>query len=266
MGNRTPRNNHDHGRQEVGYRTAAEETWRIFRILSEFVEAIDHLSGLGPAVSVFGSARAKPGDPYYQKAEDFARRLIECKLAVITGGGPGIMEAANKGAFEAGGQSIGLNIWLPHEQIANPYQTVELEFHYFFIRKVMFVKYAVAFACFPGGFGTLDEFFEALTLIQTGKVRPMKIVLIGSEFWGPLKDWICKTLRDDFNFISAGDEEIFSITDDLDEAIRMICEHHERYPQLAGEPRTAEESLKPTAERITAEGTKVGRPPKYPRR
>jgi hypothetical protein len=232
--------------------------------LSEFVEAIDRLSELGPAVSVFGSARSRPGDKYYVMAEQFAARLVQCKLAVITGGGPGIMEAANKGAYEAGGQSVGLNIWLPHEQIANPFQTTNLDFHYFFIRKVMFVKYAVAFACFPGGFGTLDEFFESLTLIQTGKVRPMKIVLIGSEFWGPMAGWIAKTLRDEFKFISPGDDEIFSLTDDIDEAIRLICRHHEQHPHLAGEPRAHEERGQPSEERITAEGTKVGRPPRYP--
>ncbi len=250
-------------RCDLGYRTAAEETWRIFRIVSEFVEAVDHLSCLGPAVSVFGSARTKPDNRYYQMAEKFSAKLVERGLAVITGGGPGIMEAANKGAFEAGGTSIGLNIWLPKEQMANPFQTIELDFHYFFIRKVMFVKYAVAFACFPGGYGTLDEFFESITLIQTQKVRPMKIVLIGSDYWRPLTEWIQKTLRDEFKVISPGDDQLFTLTDDIDEALEMICRHASEHPDLAAEPAGPRERSLAAAERITAEGTRVGRPPKH---
>lgn len=247
---------------EFAYRTAAEETWRVFRVLSEWVEAIDKLSGLGPAVSVFGSARTKPDDRYYQMAYDFAKKLARHEMAVITGGGPGIMEAANKGALDGNGASVGLNIWLPKEQVANAYQTLELEFHYFFIRKVMFVKYAIAFACFPGGFGTMDEFFESLTLIQTQKVRPMKVVLIGSEFWKPLQDWMRSAMLERFRTISPGDEQLFSITDDPDEAVRLICEHYACNPELAGEPSSRQERGQPGAARLTAEGTLLGTRPR----
>jgi uncharacterized protein (TIGR00730 family) len=247
---------------EFSYRTAAEETWRVFRVMSEWVEAVERLSPIGPAVSVFGSARTPITDKYYEMARLYAARLVQSGMSVITGGGPGIMEAANRGAYEAGGASVGLNIWLPREQVSNPFQTIDIDFHYFFIRKVMFVKYAIAFACFPGGYGTLDEFFEAMTLIQTGKARPMQVVLIGSEFWKPLDEWIRATLLDKFGTISPGDEHIYKVTDDIDEAVSLVVQHYQQYPELSGEPTTAEERRRPSDTHITAEGTRSGRPPR----
>src|SRR5947209_13684847 len=166
------------------------DSWRVFRIMSEFVEGFEALAEMGKAVTIFGSARTEPDDPYYKAAEQTARLLAKAGFAVITGGGPGIMEAANKGGLEAGAQSAGLNITLPHEQEANKYQTVSLDFHYFYARKVMFLKYAKALVCFPGGYGTLDEFFETITLIQTLKVQPFPIVLFGSEYWNGLVEWM----------------------------------------------------------------------------
>lgn len=171
-----------------------QDTWRLFRILSEFVEGFEVLSGVGRAVAIFGSARMGPEDPYYGKTVDLARRLVEAGFAVITGGGPGLMEAANKGAAEAGGRSVGLNIELPLEQKPNPYANVRLGFRYFFCRKVMFVKYAMAYVILPGGFGTLDEFTEALTLIQTHKIQPFPLVLVGADFWAGLLEWMREVL------------------------------------------------------------------------
>jgi uncharacterized protein (TIGR00730 family) len=196
------------------------ESWRIFRIMSEFVEGFEVMAEVGPAVSIFGSARTKPDHPDYKAAVKTSRLLAQQKFAVITGGGPGIMEAGNKGAFEAGGQSIGLNISLPHEQEGNRYQTISLDFHYFYARKVMFVKYADAFVCFPGGFGTLDEFFETLTLVQTLKIEAFPIVLYGSEFWGGLVDWMRKQLIP--NFIDGEDVDIFRIVDTPEEAVKQV--------------------------------------------
>ncbi len=239
---------------EFTFRTAAEETWRIFKIIAEFVEGVETMSQVGPAVSVFGSARTPPDDPFYEMAVEVARRLAECKFAVITGGGPGIMEAANKGAFEAGGKSVGLNIALPREQLPNPYQNVSIDFHYFFARKVMFVKYASAFVCFPGGYGTMDEFFESMTLIQTGKTPPMKVVLMGRSFWEPLQAWLRDVMLGQRAAISPGDLDLFSITDDVDEAVELICCHHEQQA-AAGAP-----------DRMTAEGTVFGVPPRESRR
>jgi len=171
---------------------------------------------------MFGSARTPPANPHYQQAEQLARMCAEQNLAVITGGGPGIMEAANKGAFQAGGTSVGLNIALPHEQSANHFQTISLEFNYFFCRKVMFMKYASAFVNFPGGFGTLDELFESLTLIQTEKIHPFPLVCIGTSFWKPMLDWAEKTLRDDYRTISPNDLDYVTLTDDLDEAMSVL--------------------------------------------
>jgi len=241
---------------EFSYRTAAEETWRIFRIISEFVEGVEELANLGPAVSIFGSSRTPPHDPYYQQATELAGKLARRGFAIITGGGPGIMEAANKGAFEAGGTSVGLNIALPEEQIPNRYQNVSLDFHYFFARKVMFVKYASAFVCFPGGFGTMDEFFESMTLLQTGKTPPMKVVLMGSSFWQPLADWIRTRMLEDRQAICPADLELFSITDDVDTAVTMICQH------LEEEQRTGRQ----LPHRMTAEGTVYGVPPRETRK
>jgi hypothetical protein len=198
-----------------------DESWRIFRIMAEFVEAIETLSRVKHAVSIFGSARTKPDDPYYQKAELLARRLVEKGFGVITGGGPGVMAAANKGAAEAGGQSVGMNIRLPFEQKPNPYANVSIDYKYFFIRKVMFVKYAVAYVILPGGFGTMDELFEALTLIQTKRIKGFPVILMGSEYWKGLFDWLRKTMLRD-NKISPDDLELFQIIDDPDEAVKLI--------------------------------------------
>ena len=198
-----------------------DESWRIFRIMAEFVEAIETLSRVKHAVSIFGSARTKPDDPYYQKAELLARRLAEKGFGVITGGGPGVMEAANKGASEAGGQSVGMNIRLPFEQKPNPYANVSIDYKYFFIRKVMFVKYAVAYVILPGGFGTMDELFEALTLIQTKRIKAFPVILMGNEYWKGLLDWLRKTMLRDKK-ISPADLELFQIIDDPEEAVRHI--------------------------------------------
>ena len=198
-----------------------EESWRIFRIMAEFVEGIEALSKLRQAVTIFGSAKVRPDDPYYKKAEHVARRLVENGFSVITGGGPGIMEAANKGAAEAGGQSVGMNIRLPYEQKPNPYANIVLEYKYFFVRKVMFVKYAVAYIILPGGFGTMDELFEALTLIQTKRIKPFPVVLMGSEYWKGLIDWLKDTMLRNEK-IDESDLDIIQITDDPDEAVRHI--------------------------------------------
>ena len=197
------------------------ETWRVFRIMSEFVEGFQTLSKISPAVSVFGSSRAKRRSKYYRLAERTARALAKAGYPIMTGGGPGIMEAANKGAKEAGGESVGLNIELPEEQRANPYITTLLNFRYFFARKMMFVKYACAFVIFPGGFGTMDEFFEPLTLIQTHKVEPFPVVLMGSEYWHPLAQWLRNFVLKD-GCISGADLQLFRIMDDPEEAVRYI--------------------------------------------
>ena len=198
-----------------------EESWRIFRIMAEFVEAIEALSKLKNAVSIFGSARVTPDDPYYQKTEKLARRLAEKGFSVITGGGPGIMEAANKGAAEAGGKSVGMNIRLPFEQKPNAYANISIDYKYFFIRKVMFVKYAMAYIIMPGGFGTMDELFEALTLIQTRRIKSFPVILMGSEYWKGLLDWLKKTMVRS-GMILPEDLDFIEIIDDPDEAVRHI--------------------------------------------
>jgi hypothetical protein len=198
----------------------ARESWRIFRIMAEFVEGFEVMAPIGKAVSVFGSARTKPNDPMYKAAEETARLLVKAKFSVITGGGPGIMEAANKGAFEAGGTSVGLNITLPQEQEGNKYQNVSLDFHYFYARKVMFTKYADAFICFPGGFGTMDETFEILTLVQTLKVEAFPVVLYGSKFWGGMVSWVNDQLKQ--GFIDTEDSDIFKLVDDPKEAVQLV--------------------------------------------
>ncbi len=203
-----------------------DESWRMFRIISEFTEGFDKLSDLGFSISIFGSAQTLPTDSYYQKAQSLASKLATEGYSIITGGGPGIMEAASKGAKEAGAKSVGLNIELPHEQIPNPYQNVKLEFRYFFVRKVMFVKYSMGYVCMPGGFGTLDEFFESLTLMQTNKIYPMPLILFGQDYWGGLYDWIENTLLD-HGAISEDDLKLVHITDDEDEVIEVINKHRE---------------------------------------
>jgi uncharacterized protein (TIGR00730 family) len=196
------------------------DSWRVFRIMAEFVEGFESLAEVGPAVTIFGSARTEPGDMYYQAAEKLAGLLARANFAVITGGGPGIMEAGNKGALEAGGKSIGCNITLPMEQEANHYQTTSLDFHYFYVRKVMFVKYASAFVVFPGGFGTLDEFFEVITLIQTAKIEAFPVILYGTDYWGGLVDWIRRSLKP--RFIHGEDMDIFRLVDSPEEALKEI--------------------------------------------
>ena len=205
---------------------AGSESWRIFRIMSEFVDGFETLGKVKRAVSIFGSARTKPTDPLYVAAEDLAKRFVELDYAVITGGGPGIMEAGNKGAYEAKGTSIGLNIRLPHEQKPNPYQSIPIDFRYFYVRKVMFLKYTNAVVCFPGGFGTADEFFETITLIQTRKIDPLPIVLFGSDYWGDLIKWMRKHLEP--LYISNGDTDIFRVTDSVDETVQWVLEGIER--------------------------------------
>ena len=204
-----------------------EDPWRIFRIMAEFVEAFETLSAAAPAVTIFGSARTKRSDPYYKLAVRIAAGLAKRELAVITGGGPGIMEAANKGSAQAGGKSIGLNIQLPHEQKGNCYANLPIDFHYFFSRKVCFVKYSVGFVFFPGGFGTLDEFFEILTLVQTQRVTPFPIVLIGRAYWKGLLKWIESTLARQ-HFIGPDDRKLCALTDSADEAIQIILDSVKR--------------------------------------
>ena len=189
--------------------------------MAEFVEAIEELSQLGFAVSIFGSARVNPQDEYYKKAMYLARRLAENDFAVITGGGPGIMEAANRGAAEGGGKSVGMNIRLPFEQKPNPYSNVSIDYKYFFIRKVMFVKYAMAYVILPGGFGTMDELFEALTLIQTKRIRSFPVVLMGRDYWGGLVGWLKKTMLREGK-ISPGDLELIQMIDEPDQVVRHI--------------------------------------------
>lgn len=222
----------------------ASDVWRVFRIMAEFVDGFETMSQIGRAVSVFGSARTKPEDHYYRMAEQLGAELARRKLAVITGGGPGIMEAANKGAYQAGGISVGLNITLPMEQFPNPYTNVSLDFHYFFARKTMFVKYAGAIVCFPGGFGTLDEFFESLTLIQTGKSRRTPLVCIGTEFWSDMRGWIDKVLLSQFQTISESDMDLFEITDDIHHAASFIEMHMNRQMSEAAEAHTDETARK----------------------
>ena len=203
------------------YDPLKEETWRVFRIMSEFVDGFEDLSQIGPAISIFGSSRAKAGDENYKKAERLARLLVKEGYTVITGAGPGIMEAANKGAYEAGGESIGLNIQLPFVQKPNPYVKKRLEFRYFFCRRVMFVKYAKAFVMLPGGYGTLDEFFEIITLIQTQKIRPVPVILLGGKYWNTFLNW-ARTVLLAGDFVEPKDLKIFQIVDTPEEVIRII--------------------------------------------
>ncbi len=201
-----------------------ENSWTMFKVLSEMVDGFETMNQIGPCVSIFGSARTKPEEKYYKKTVKLAKMLTKEGFGIITGGGPGIMEAGNKGAKKGGGASVGLNIEIPFEQHYNPWidQDKNLMFRYFFIRKVMFVKYAQAFVVMPGGFGTMDELFEVLTLIQTHMVTKVPIVLVGTEFWGGLKKWIKKTMSKEFATISPKDLDLIPLTDDLDEVVKII--------------------------------------------
>lgn len=202
--------------------TMASDSWRMFKIMAEFVDGFEAMSSIDiPAVTIYGSARTSRDDPYYKMTEKIAGELAKLDYGVITGGGPGIMEAANKGAFEAGGVSIGLNISLPHEQDPNPYTNFPLNFKYFFVRKVMLMKYSSGFICMPGGFGSLDELFESLTLIQTDRVRPFPIALVGSEFWSGLVEWIEDKLLSKGN-IKQEDVSLFKVLDDVEDILQYI--------------------------------------------
>jgi uncharacterized protein (TIGR00730 family) len=198
-----------------------EDPWRVFRIMAEFVDGFDTLSKICPAVTIFGSARTRPRDPAYRATVKIARQLARHQIAVITGGGPGIMEAANRGAAAARGRSVGLNIELPHEQKPNPYSNVSVNFHYFFPRKVCLAKYSAGFIFMPGGFGTLDELFEITTLVQTRRMPRFPLVLFGSRFWRGLQRW-CRDTLEAGRFISAGDIELWTLTDDPDEVVQRI--------------------------------------------
>lgn len=210
-----------------------DESWRLFRIISEFTEGFDKLSDIGFAVSIFGSAQLRRDDAYYKASEKIARLLASDGFAIITGGGPGIMEAANRGARKAKGTSIGLNIHLPREQHPNKYQNMTLEFRYFFARKVMFVKYSMGYVCLPGGFGTLDEFFEALTLMQTHKIYEMPLVLFGRDYYQGLADWISSTVIER-GTISERDLGIIRVTDDPEEVLEVMREHRAWKQQQIG--------------------------------
>ena len=259
----------------------SKDIWRIFRIISEFVDGFEVMGGVDPGVSVFGSARTPPDSPAYKQAVECGQLLANAGFATITGGGPGIMEAANKGAYEADGVSVGLNITLPMEQEPNDYQTHGITFRYFFVRKVMFVKYARAFVIFPGGFGTMDEFFESMTLIQTLKIRPFPVICIGSRFWGGLIDWMKNMMVEEYQTIAPEDLEWFRVTDDVHEAVELIRECYERGasfgpgadqpPEFAAEP-TGEGTVEGIDPRTDKQASRGRRPspserrelPKYP--
>jgi uncharacterized protein (TIGR00730 family) len=204
------------------------ETWRVFRIQSELVEGFETLYDIGPAVTVFGSARLQEDSVYYHQAIKVGRMLADAGFSVITGGGPGIMEAANKGAKLGKGKSVGLNIQLPHEQYPNKYQDITVNFRYFFVRKLMFIKYAMAFVIFPGGFGTMDELFESLTLVQTAKIESFPIILFGKEYWSGLLDWMKHTLVEE-GTISREDFALFQIVDEAHEVCELLKQHYDTF-------------------------------------
>jgi len=208
----------------------AQDTWQIFKIMAEFVEGFEKMSKIGPCVSIFGSARTEPDTRYYKLAEDIAHKLTLEGYGVITGGGPGIMEAANKGAQKAGGKSVGLNIKLPFEQSPNPYidHDKSITFDYFFVRKLMFIKYAQGFVVLPGGFGTMDELFESITLIQTGKIGRFPIVMVGKDYWEGLMDWIKTTLVNE-KYINPDDLNLFTLVDTAEEAVTVIDNFYSKY-------------------------------------
>lgn len=207
------------------------DSWALFKIMGEFVHGYERMSQIGPCVTIFGSARTKPDQKYYKFTVELAKKIVKHGYGVITGGGPGIMEAGNKGAHLAGGTSVGLNIALPFEQHDNPYidSDKSLDFDYFFVRKVMFVKYSQGFVVMPGGFGTLDELFEAITLIQTHKIDKFPIILVGSEFWSGLLEWVKTTLCDSFKNINAGDMDLVQVVDSTDEVIEILDEFYEEF-------------------------------------
>lgn len=222
------------------------ESWRMFRIISEFTEGFDKLADLHSAVSIFGSARLTPDSPYWQAAQTIAEILAGQGYAIITGGGPGVMEAANKGAWLKNTRSVGLNIKLPQEQKSNPYQNITMDFSYFFVRKVMFVKYSIGYVCLPGGFGTLDEFFEALTLMQTHKTHPMPLVLFGSEYWSGLLDWIKNTVLAQ-KLVDPQEVDYISITDDPLEVVAIMNRHREWKQRKITEAETTSVDYRPTS-------------------
>lgn len=209
----------------------ATDSWSIFKVMAELVEGFENMGKIGPCVSIFGSARTQEDNKYYGMAEEIAKKLAEKGYGIITGGGPGIMEAGNKGAHIAGGKSVGLNIELPFEQHENPYIDADklMNFDYFFVRKVMFVKYSQGFVVLPGGFGTLDELFEAITLIQTHKIGRFPIVLVGEEYWKGLMDWVKSTILEKENNISPEDLDLFSLVDTVDDAVKCIDDFYKNY-------------------------------------
>lgn len=211
----------------VDKETLTRESWKVFRIMAEFVEGFERLGAIRPSVSIFGSARTAPDHPYYHLTEEVSRKLSDAGFSVVSGGGPGIMEAANKGAYYGKSLSVGLNIQLPHEQVANPFQDISQSFRHFFARKVMFVKFASAYVVMPGGFGTLDELMEALTLVQTGKVRRIPIILVHSPFWAGLVDWIKQRLVIE-NMISPEDMNLIQVLDEPQQIVDAIFSYYEK--------------------------------------
>ena len=264
------------GRKSPELKHDGQDSWRIFRIMAEFVEGFETMARVGHAVSLFGSARTRPDEPLYKEAEETSRLLAKAGFAVITGGGPGIMEAGNKGAYEAGGTSVGLNITLPQEQEANRYQNITLDFHYFYARKVMFVKYASAFVCFPGGYGTLDEFFETLTLVQTLKVEAFPIILYGSTYWAGLVEWIKQQLLP--RYIDREDTDIFRIVDKPADVVKLVKQGVKKHwwapidDALAkaaagnGDSKSKSPMAGGAKSEDTGEGTRYGRRPKRPQK
>lgn len=222
-GNTTPPTKHK-GKKKQWHQMKAENSWTMFRVVSEFVDGFERLNKIGPCISIFGSARTQPDHPYYQLATDIARRMTEEGYGIITGGGPGIMEAGNRGAHLNHATSVGLNIYLPFEQHNNPYidRDKTFDFNYFFIRKVMFVKYAQAFVILPGGFGTMDELFEVLTLIQTNKITKVPVILVGKKFWSGLRQWIADVMLGQERNINPSDMDLLPMTDDPDEVVQII--------------------------------------------
>jgi len=221
---------HNSLRQKTWDETITKDSWMVFKVMAEFVDGYEKLAKIGPCVSIFGSARLKPESRYYEMAVEIAEKITKLGFGIITGGGPGIMEAGNKGAFNAQGRSIGLNIDLPFEQHFNPYinKSYSMNFDYFFVRKVMFVKYSQGFVVMPGGFGTLDELTEAMTLIQTNKIGKFPIVLVGSEFWSGLLDWFKATLLKE-GMIAEGDLDLYRVVDTADEAVAHIKAFYDKY-------------------------------------